>query len=239
MKQQSQSSSSPSPKDGKDSTHSKELQVLSSTQLQRLNGLISKGQRAVIGVDPKEAYEFGVSLSKGLKVKKGEVRLMLAAELTRLVNQVGATRTIQTEADIHDAVDDICEVFPSMKIEEILTAFKYIRRGVYELYGNFTINTLIDCIRKYEMNNTVTFREQEHYERKNTINTASLDVKRLMDDLNRDGKLRNPRKLLDRKYIPYPNDTTDDQTPSTQQHKEETQEEARPETNEARTEGEA
>lgn len=193
----------------------------------------------MIGVDPKECYEFGVSLSKGLKVKKGEVRLMLAAELTRLVRHVAATRTFQTESDIHDAVDDICEVFPSMKIEEILTAFKYIRRGVYELYGNFTINTLIECVRKYEMANTVHFREQEHMERKNTINTASIDVKRLMNDLNRDGKLRNPRKLLDRKYIPYPNDTTDAQTESTDAHKEEATQEARPETNEARPEGEA
>ena len=168
-----------------------------------------------------------------------EVRLLLAAELSRLVNQVGATRSIQTEADIQDAVDDICEVFPSLKLEEILTAFKYIRRGVYELYGNFTINTLIECVRKYEMANTVHFREQEHMERKNTINTAALDVKRLMNDLNRDGKLRNPRKLLDRKYIPYPNDTTDAQTQSTQQHEEEATQEARPETNEARPEGEA
>lgn len=239
MKQQSQSLNSPSQKDGKDYTHSKELQVLSSTQLQRLNGLISKGQRAVIGVDSKQAYEEGISLSKALKAKKGEVRIMLAAELTRLVRHVAATRTFQTESDIHDAVDDICEVFPSMKVEEILTCFKYIRRGHYELYGNFTINVLIECLRKYEMANTVTFREQEHQERKNTINTASLDVKRLMNDLNRDGKLRNPRKLLDRKYIPYPNDTTDYKTQSTQQHKEEAQKEARPQTNEARTEGEA
>jgi len=236
MKQQSQSSNSPLQKDGKDYTQSKEVQVLNSTQLQRLNGLISKGQRAVIGVDSKQAYEEGISLSKGLKVKKGEVRVMLAAELTRLVRHVAATRTFQTQSDIHDAVDDICEVFPSMKIEEILTCFKYIRRGVYELYGNFTINVLIECLRKYEMANTVTFREQEHYERKKTIDTASLDVKRLMSDLERDGKLKTPRKILDRNYIPYPNDKTDSQTQSTQQHKEKTKEASRTETNEARPE---
>jgi hypothetical protein len=235
MTQQSQSSSSPSQRDGKDSTHSKELQVLSSTQLQRLNGLLSKGQRAIIGVDSKEAYDQGISLSKCLAVKRTEVRLLLAAELTRLVRHVSATRTFQTESDIHDAVDDICEVFPSMKLEEILTAFKYIRRGVYELYGNLTINTLIECIRKYEMANTVSYREQEHRERKRIIDTASFDVQRLMADLDRNGKLRVPRRTIDRTYIPYPNDKTD-ATQSTDKH-EEAKETPRTETDETRTEG--
>lgn len=145
---------------------------------------------------------------------------MLAAELTRLVRHVAATRTFQTESDIHDAVDDICEVFPSMKVEEILTCFKYIRRGHYELYGNFTINVLIECLRKYEMANTVTFREQEHQERK-FINTASFDVKRLIADLERDGKVRTPQRIMDRTYIPYPNDKTDHETKSKDEHEKE------------------
>jgi hypothetical protein len=230
MKQQSQSSNNPSPRDGKDFSQSKELQVLNTTQLQRLNGLLSKGQRAIIGVDPQQAYEDGISLSKGLKTKRVEVRMLLYAELTRLIRHVAATRTFQTESDIHDAVDDICEVFPSMKIEEVLTCFKYIRRGVYELYGNFTINVLIECLRKYEMSNTVTFREQEHAERKRLINTASFDVQRLMSDLERDGKLHTPRRVLDK---------TDDQTQSKDESTQEAKKEARAETNEARPEDKA
>ena len=159
--------------------------------------------------------------------------------MSRLVNQVGATRSIQTEADIQDAVDDICEVFPSLKLEEILTAFKYIRRGVYELYGNFTINTLIECLRKYEMANTVVFREEEHRQRKTLLHTAAFDVRRIMNDLENDGKLKTSRRLLERTYIPYPNDKTDAKTESTDAHQEEATQEARPETNEARPEGEA
>ena len=87
-------------------------------------------------------------------------------------------------------------------------------------------------MRQYEMDHTVTMREQEHAERKKTIETASFDVRRLIDDLNRDGKLRNSRKLLDRKYIPYPNDKED--VESTQQVAQETQQETRTETNETR-----
>ena len=164
---------------------------------------------------------------------------MLLDKLERLVRHVNATRTFQSQSDLQDAVDDICELFPSMKLEELLLAFKYIRQGRYELYGNFTTNTLLDCIRKYEMSNTVTYREQEHYENKKTIQTATLDVKRLLHDLEKDGKLRNPRKLLDRTYIPYPNDKTDSQTQSKDEHKEEATQEARPQTNEARTTGDA
>jgi hypothetical protein len=205
--------------------------------LQRLNGLLSSGQRYLIGQDAKQVYQNGVSLSAALNGKKGETRMLLAAELTRLVRHVAATRTFQGEADIHDAVDDICEVFPSMKVDEILTCFKYIRQGVYELYGNFTINTLIECLRKYEMANTVVFREEEHRQRKRLLNTAAFDVRRLMSDLENDGKLKTSRRLLDRTYIPYPNDKTDAQTQSTEQHEETTSQTQRPKTNEEGTEG--
>lgn len=236
MTQLSKSSSSQLPKDGKDSTSlSRQVAVLNSTQLQRLNGLISKGQRYIIGQDPKQLFNNGVSLSGALHDKRREVRIMLAAELTRLVRHVAATRTFQTEADIHDAVDDICEVFPSMKLDEILNCFKYIRRGHYELYGNFTINTLIECLRKYEMANTVVFREEEHSQRKTLLHTAAFDVRRIMTDLENDGKLKTSRRLLDRTHIPYPNDKTDAKTQSTEQHEETTSQTQRPETNQEGT----
>jgi len=238
MTQLSKSSNSPLPKDGKDSTNSnQQVAVLNSTQSQRLNGLISKGQRYIIGQDPKQLYSDGVSLSGALHDEHRKVRLLLAAELSRLVRHVAATRTFQTEADIHDAVDDICEVFPSMKLDEILNCFKYIRRGHYELYGNFTINTLIECLRKYEMAHTVVFREEEHRQRKTLLHTAAFDVRRIMNDLENDGKLKTSRRLLERTYIPYPNDKTDAKTQSTEQHDETTPQTQRPKTNEEGTKG--
>jgi hypothetical protein len=184
------------------------------------------------GVVPSTAYSQGVTLSKALKARKQQVKVLLLAELERLTRHVNATRTFQTQTDLQDAVDDICELFPSMKLEEVLLVFKHIRQGRYALYGNFTTNVMLDCMRQYEMENTVTMREQEHQQRKNTIQTASFDVKRLIDDLNRDGKLKNTRKLLDRKYIPYPNDKND--AKSTQQATQTTKEKDWTETNEAR-----
>jgi hypothetical protein len=151
----------------------------------------------------------GVSLSKALKERSGDVKVMLLAELERLTRHVSATRTFQNQQDQQDAVDDICELFPSMKVEEILTAFKYIRQGRYELFGNFTTNVLLDCIRAYELQNTVQFREEEHQQRKNEAQTACIDWSRLKRDLDADGLLKTPRKVLDRQFIPYPNDKTD------------------------------
>jgi hypothetical protein len=184
---------------------------------------------------PDVAYKEGFSMSLAQKTKPVELRVMLLTELERLTRHVNATRTFQTQTDLQDAVDDICELFPSLKVEEVLTAFKHIRQGRFQLFGNFTTNTMLDCIRQYEMQNTVSMREQEHKERKEVL-TASLDVKRLIADLDREGKLKTSRQILDRKYIPYPNDKTDyTETKEQKQHKEETAQEARSETNQERT----
>ena len=65
--------------------------------------------------------------------------------------------------------------------------------------------------------------------------TASLDVKRLIADLDREGKLKTSRQILDRKYIPYPNDKTDyAETQEQKQHEEEASQEARAETKQER-----
>ena len=103
------------------------------------------------GVTPSLAYTNGLSLSKAMKHRKSEVKIMLLAELERLTRHVNATRTFQTQTDLQDAVDDICELFPSMKLEEILIAFKHIRQGRFQLFGNFTTNVLLECLRQYEM----------------------------------------------------------------------------------------
>ena len=193
----------------------------------------------MLGMTPELAYKQGFSMCLANKTNKLELRVLLLAELERLVRHVSATRTFQTQTDLQDAVDDICELFPSLKVEEILIAFKHIRQGRYQLYGNFTTNTLLDCIRKYEMEHTVTMREQEHKERKEVL-TASLDVKRLIADLDREGKLKTSRQILDRKYIPYPNDTTDYiETQEQKQHEEEATQEARAKTKQERTKGKA
>ena len=96
------------------------------------------------------------------------------------MRSVNATRGFQTEGDIQDAVEDIIEIFPSLKMEEILLCFKYIRQGKYELFGNLTTNTLIKCLHNYEIEHTVPLREQQHRELKPYTN-GMIDWKRLSD----------------------------------------------------------
>ena len=225
---QSQSSSKALRKAGKDSLNLKEQKAengLSLIENKHLHGLLENSRQAMQGMTVTQAYKRGFSLSKALKAEPAKVHLTLLAELERLVRHVNATRTFQSQTELMDAVEDICELFPSMKLEEVLIAFKQIRQGRFDLYGNFTTNVLIDCIRNYEMQNTVAMREQEHVEnKKQQVETAAIDWQRLKRDLDAEGLLKTPRKVLDRTFIPYPNDKEDAAT--TEQHKEQGTEES-------------
>lgn len=185
------------------------------TPQKHLSGLVSN-PRSAAQLSPVKAYQQGLSLSSALKTDNTKTKVMLLAELERLTRHVSATRTFANQEDQQDAVDDICELFPSMKVEEVLNAFKQIRQGRFELYGNFTTNVLLDCIRAYELQNTVQFREEEHQNRKHEAQTACIDWGRLKRDLDAEGLLKTPRKVLDRTFIPYPNDKVD--AKAAQQH---------------------
>ena len=108
------------------------------------------------------AFKQGLVLQTATKIDSAATKLLLLAELERLVRAVNATRSFQSQDDLQDAVDDIIEIFPSLKVEEILVAFKLIRQGKFELFGNLTTNTLIKCLHKYELDNTIPLREQQH-----------------------------------------------------------------------------
>ena len=121
-----------------------------------------------------------MSLSKALKAEPAKVRLTMLAELERLVRHERHAHLSDADRPAGCGGGHLRELFPSMKLEEVLIAFKQIRQGRFDLYGNFTTNVLIDCIRNYEMQNTVTMREQEHVEnKKQQVETAAIDWQRL------------------------------------------------------------
>lgn len=167
--------------DGKDYSLSKsrkqELQKLQKTQL---DGLILAADNIARGLTPSDAFKKGMVIQTAKAVGLTPVRMLLLSQLERLVRSVNATRSFQTETDLQDAVDDIIEIFPSLKVEEIILCFKYIRQGKYELYGNLTTNTLIKCLHNYEIEHTVPLRERQHKEAEPYSN-AMIDWKRLSD----------------------------------------------------------
>ncbi len=177
---------------------------LTLTQHKHLTGLINEPREVMAKHTVETAFYNGLPIQRALKAQGPEVRMLLLTELERLVRQVGATRTFQDQTDLQNAIEDIVEVFPSLKLEEILMAFKHIRQGRYKLYSTFTTMTLIECVRKYEMEITVPQREKQHKVNKHEALTAAFDAGRLARDLSANGKIRAPRKTLDR-YIPLPN----------------------------------
>ena len=177
---------------------------LTLTQDKHLTGLINEPREVMAKHTVETAFHNGLPIQKALKAQGPEVRMLLLTELERLVRQVGATRTFQDQTDLQNAIEDIVEVFPSLKLEEILMAFKHIRQGRYKLYSTFTTMTLIECVRKYEMEITVPQREKQHKVNKHEALTAAFDAGRLARDLSANGKIKAPRKTLDR-YIPLPN----------------------------------
>ena len=60
------------------------------------------------------AFEQGLVLQTANKLDATKTKLMLLAELERLVRSVNATRSFQSQEDLQDAVDDIIEIFPSL-----------------------------------------------------------------------------------------------------------------------------
>ena len=177
---------------------------LTLTQDKHLTGLINEPREVMAKHTVETAFHNGLPIQKALKAQGPEVRMLLLTELERLVRQVGATRTFQDQTDLQNAIEDIIDVFPSLKLEEILMAFKHIRQGRYKLYSTFTTMTLIECVRKYEMEITVPQREKQHKVNKHEALTAAFDAGRLARDLLAGGKIKAPRKTLDR-YIPLPN----------------------------------
>ena len=167
--------------DGKDYSLSKSKKQNSLKQHQtHLTGLIKAVDSVARNLTTKEAFTDGLLIQSANKVDGSSTRALLYSQIEKLVRSVNATRGFQTEGDIQDAVEDIIEIFPSLKMEEILLCFKYIRQGKYELYGNLTTNTLIKCLHNYEIEHTVSLREQQHREQQPYVN-GMIDWKRLSD----------------------------------------------------------
>ena len=185
--------------DGKDSLQLKQVKQTEKrlTLTKHLNGLMENSRQIARENTPKTAFNNGMVLQSANIISKGDTRTVLLAELERLVRSVNATRSFQSQEDLQDAVEDIIEVFPSLKIEEVLVCFKHIRQGKYELFGNLTTNSLIKCLHKYELDNTVPMRERQHTEQAKELpyHTAHIDWARLAEAVHIDPPKRSLEEL--------------------------------------------
>lgn len=102
--------------------------------------------------------------------------MLLLAELTRLWRavKVGDAKTWDGQEALQDAVDDICEVFPTLKVEEVLYVFKGIRQGVQKIFGRLDTPTLMEALRAHESAHTVVYREHQNTQPP-PVETAALE----------------------------------------------------------------
>lgn len=134
------------------------------TPQKHLNGLTANVSAVLMGKDKDELYKHGLPLTQALRADQGATRVLLLGELTRTWRavKVGENKTWTDQEALQDAVEDVCEIFPTMKVEEILSVFRDIRLGKVKLYGRFDTPTLVEALRDYEDKYTTTFREAEH-----------------------------------------------------------------------------
>jgi hypothetical protein len=159
-----------------------------------LDGLITLGSTISRIHSPKTAFKEGLTLQTAKKLDKRAVSILILTQLKRLVKAVNATRSFNDNEDMMDAVEDIIEVFPSLKVEEIMICFKYIRQGRYELYGSLNSSTLMKSLHAYEEANTIPMREQKHKALEPYIN-GMIDYKRLSEALTVDQPKRSLEEL--------------------------------------------
>ena len=134
----------------------------------QLANVLQLTPEAVQALRPITAYTNGLTIHTALGVDRAKTKLWLLAQLTRLWHSIGLPpeKTWRDQTALEMAVDDITALFPSMKMEEIAVVFQRIRTGVTKLYGRLDTAVLCDAIREYEMEYTVTFRENHHNARR-------------------------------------------------------------------------
>ena len=183
-KQQLPLSTSQSVTAGEDSSRLKKASKIAQSSIlkSQLSGLIANINEVARKHTPATAFNEGIVLQSANKHEPGEIRMLLLSQLQRLVSGVNATRSFKTKEDYQDCVEDILEVFPSLKIEEILICFKHIRQGKYDLYGTLCTGAIIKSLHAYELANTIPLREQKHEALEPYIN-GMIDWKQLSEPL--------------------------------------------------------
>ena len=195
-KQQLPLSTNQSVTDGEGSLSLKEVSKIAQSSILKtqLNGLIKNVSQVMRKHTPSTAFNNGIVLQSADRHEPAEIRILLLAQLQRLVSGVNATRSFKTEDDYFDCVEDIIEVFPSLKIEEILLCLKEIRQGKHDLYGTLCTGAIMKSLHAYEESNTIPLREQKHKAQEPYIN-GMIDWKQLSEALTVDQPKRSLEEL--------------------------------------------
>lgn len=182
-----------------------EIQLRREKQTAHLEKLKTDITSVIQNQSPKKLFDDGLAITAALSIDRVGTKLILLAELTRTWRAVRLpdSRSWQDQNDLQTAIDDVVDVFPTLKIEEFAHVMKMIRRGEITLFGRFDTPTLIGALRDYEMNHTVVFRENKHHERAHhelqvaNIERPSDHDKQRFSDFVKSLNLPRPKKTLE------------------------------------------
>ena len=99
------------------------------------------------GASAALCYRQGLTISKALFTDRSQTKLILFSALKRLWRavRVGDDKTWQTDEDVQDCVDDIIDIYRTMKMEEVMYVLIQIRRGRVKIFGRLDTPTILEA----------------------------------------------------------------------------------------------
>ena len=116
------------------------------------------------GASAALCYRQGLTISKALFTDRSQTKLILFSALKRLWRavRVGDDKTWQTDEDVQDCVDDIIDIYRTMKMEEVMYVLIQIRRGGVKIFGRLDTPTILEALGKHDVGVSTSFREAQH-----------------------------------------------------------------------------
>lgn len=167
-----------------------------------------KGER--VELTPHTAWFEGTNLRAAVKEAPQQVRGWLALQVTKLVRDIDAKKTISTNEEIEFVCRQILEDHPTIRMEEVVMAFERVRSGKFKIYERLKAAEILTALREYEGSDRAEAMERHHYSNKHTTDVLQyLDRDQLRAELD---KIPGPqtgigtqlRKHLDKQLGPLP-----------------------------------
>ena len=131
-----------------------------------------KGER--VDLTPQTAWFGGTNIRAAIKEAPEHTRAWLALEVTRLVRDIDAKKTISSNDEIEFVCREIIADHPTIKLEEIRLAFDRIRSGKFKIYERLKAAEMLGALRDYEGGPRAEVMERHHYSQNHNVNALQF-----------------------------------------------------------------
>lgn len=115
----------------------------------------------------KTAWEQGHGIRHLMRTAPQWTISMLILELGKLVDFVDAKKTLKDSDQLLFTAESLVEDFPSMKLEEFVLVFNWIKKGKFgKMYERLKLAEIEDAIKTYEGEHRAQYLEDKNNEQK-------------------------------------------------------------------------